>query len=161
MQKKQSKLEENNLSHFEQLDIEILRKQNHNLFQTVNQLRHEVTKLKKQSESKSDQISTGYVHKILKFLLTSFELNKQNHLDEIQPISVNKKNEIIKIISIILDSEKNCQENIKKQIIFFIEGSLKTINQFYDKNIHKENIKSKNFLGIYLAFCVYNFYVEL
>jgi hypothetical protein len=129
MENNQNKTNKAKLSHFEELNIEILSKQNHNLFQTVNQLKHELNQMSEKSKDSSDRMSKEHVSRVLKFLLFSVALGKPTRNQGSKLISEKTKNHITSIISKVLGSEKNSEKNMEKDIEAFVHDALGLINQ--------------------------------
>jgi hypothetical protein len=128
MKNNQSQPKNPKMSHFEELSIEILTKQNHNLFQTVNQLRHQLNQMSNESKEISDGISRAYVRRILQFLLSSVAISKSKGNQTPGQVSEKNKNHIMGIICNVLGPEGNSEKNIQNDIEGFVEGAHNLIN---------------------------------
>lgn len=130
MQKNNKKNQSPPPSHFEALNLDILQKQNHLLFQTVNQLRQKLTSITQNSTHKH-VVSSAYFHRILHFLLTSIRNCSNKTSDEAE---VEKKKESIK--KIIGDIIEQCEdeEEIKNRMKGFVETSMKLIRSAVGQN---------------------------
>ena len=129
MQNNQSQPKNPKLSHFEELSIEILTKQNHNLFQTVNQLKHQLTQQSTESRDLSHGISRAYVRRILQFVLFSVAMNKAGTSRTPGQISEKSKNRIMSIICDVLDPKESSETNVKNHIERFVHDVHSVINQ--------------------------------
>jgi hypothetical protein len=158
MQKIDQKPESPPASHFSSLNIEILEKQKHLLFQTVNQLRHQLTQLQQTSGEASNRIQLGYVHRILNFLLTSLVLMNCKKQSRPELISERKKVEISRLISDILDRSKGSEEEVKKQMQGFVNRSLSFISEEMAGQPTTTQEQGKGLQGRDLADSVYNFF---
>lgn len=116
------------LSHFQQIDISLLRRQNQNLFQSVNQLRHRLAHLNQKLGPAALQIDREFVHRILKFLLTSFAVAKSAEASARGSLSTRKQAQIGRIISGVLEGGSSAEGDIQRQIDCFVRGSLQIIN---------------------------------
>lgn len=120
--------ESSKMSHFEQIEVSLLRKQNHNLFQTVNQLRHRLARLDAKSGASAPQVDSQYVHRVLKFLLTSFALARSAAETAHSRVPSRQTAEIDQIISGVLDGDSASEKSLCERIRCFVRGSLRLIN---------------------------------
>ena len=131
-------------SHFEQIDIALLRTQNHNLFQTVNQLRHRLAQLTSSASNTASQVDRGFIHRILKFVLVCLVKPTGYSAHQSKPVSSRREQEIEKIVSEVLDYKSRTEKEIHERLHCFVEGSVRIVNGIFGGEVkHKQELNSK------------------
>lgn len=140
----QTQIENGKLSHFELLNIDILKKQNKNLLQSCSRMKNELQNLQNKQNNVDSKNSSNYYQNVIEIILN----HMMSKISVFQPSKASIFEENVK--ALLMEINSNCihvTNQLEVQFLKFTSLCKRIVSEYFFMEPWKENLISPRFEG--------------